>query len=296
MFYWISCQTMTLLNKPIMLVHAAPMLATRQLYSVTAHRLVIVLVIVSCLIGTVYPGKDKISRRATIAHQRITSRKQSYLYPPKRETIYKKNIQTSLYQAVCDKDISAVKLILSSSKQIDTNKKYLPWGNTALHIAVVKQSPTLAALLLKHPKTDSLTKNKLGISALDLAIALGSHTMVKTFTRASNFDPTKRDKAGESTINKLEKRNAWWAENLCRYLLRNSLQPTSHEPMQCMICFDTPAEILQAAANNPIDAHKKPEQLMSITRCCHALLCTQDKTEWLKRSSHRNCPACRKPL
>jgi len=272
-------------------------------YDITARKSAIALAATFLLINTTYPGKDKISRD-TILNQRTTPHRQRYLYPPKREAVYKKTVQASLYQAVCDKDIRAVKLILSSSTQIDTNKQYGFFQDTILHTAVKKKSPQLATLILNHPRTDSSIKNiSIGgpRTALDIALKSGSHNMIKTFTHASNFDPTKRDESGESTINKLEKRNAWWAENLCRHLLRNRLQldakhTTAREPMQCIICFETPAEILKAAANHPVDAYKKPVQLMSLTRCCHALLCTQDKTQWLNTNFHRNCPACRKPL
>lgn len=300
-------------------------------YDITAHTKAIALATALCLFGKAYPGKDKISRESILNQRATTKHRHRYLYHPRRESAYKKTVQTSLYQSVCDKDIDAAKLILSSSKQIDTNKQYGFFQNTILHTAVMKNSPQLAALILNHPNTDQSIKNKGGRTALDMAISSGSHTMIKTFIHRRNFDPTKRDETGESTINKLKKRNVLWAEKLCQNMLKNRLQldakqaksastmdskdaqtennmsasdhehhntnnRTAHEALQCMICFETPTEILKIAASHPIDAYKKPEQLMSITTCCHGLLCTQDKTEWLHVSFSSNCPTCRQLL
>lgn len=280
-------------------------------YTIRAHTRLIALVTAGCLIGTIYPGKNEHIRHhatkrqiAKIQHL-LTTTEQPYFIPQK------KNVTSFLYEAVRKGDIANIRLILSSSrkKDIPLNKHYGFFKDTLLHSAVKQKNRPLVTLLLNDPRIDPGTKNiSVGgpKTALDLAIASGSHNMIKTFINRHNFDPTQRDETGESTINKLARRNKLWAEKLCQNLLRKRLQTDTadseavnnpnDQKLECMVCFQTPAEICQTAKTNPLDIHKKPEKLMSITPCCHALLCTQDKKRWLNTSRNKNCPTCRKPL
>ena len=280
-------------------------------YNIRDHTQAIVLVTAGCLIGTVYPGKSEHIRHH--ATKRQIAKIQNLLTTAERQNFIpqKKNVTSFLYKAVRKGDIASVRLILSSSrkKDIHLNKHYGFFKDTLLHIAVKKENKPLVTLLLNDPRIDPSAKN---ISdggpktALDLAIASGSHNMIKIFIHRSNFDPTQRDETGESTINKLARLNKFWAEKLCQNVLINRLKieaaacqaanNTSDKKLECMICFQTPAEICQAA-KKPLDSQKKPEQLMSITPCCHVLLCTQDKTRWLQMPhGNKSCPTCRTPL
>lgn len=280
-------------------------------YTIRAHTRLIALVTAGCLSGMVYPGKSEHIRHhatkrqiAKIQHLLTTAEQQHF-------TPQKKNVTSFLYEAVRKGDIASVQLILSSSrkKDIHLNKHYGFFKDTLLHSAVKKKNKSLVTLLLNDPRIDPSAKNiSVGgrKTALDLAIASGSHNMIKTFISRGNFDPTQRDETGESTINKLARRNKFWAKKMCQNLLRNRLETEvaacqaasnpNDKKLECMICLQTAAEICQAAKINPLDVHKKPEQLMSITPCCPALLCTQDKKRWLNTSLNKNCPTCRKPL
>lgn len=281
-------------------------------YTIRAHTQAIVLVTAGCLSGMVYPGKSEHIRHhatkrqiAKIQHL-LTTAQQQHFIPQK------KNVTSFLYEAVGKGDIASVRLILSSSrkKDIHLNQHYGFFKDTLLHRAVKKENKSLVTLLLNDPRIDPSAKNiSAGVpkTALDLAIASGSHNMIKTFINRGNFDPTQRDKTGESTINKLARRNKMWAEKLCQNVLINrlkaeatALETADNRPdkkLACMVCLQTPAEICQAAQADPFDSQKKPEQLMSITTCCHGLLCTQDKKLWLQtRRGNKKCPTCREPL
>lgn len=275
-------------------------------YGITTQRFSATVLTAACLVSTLYAGKDHVSdHQRTARHQ--TVHRQTCFYRKKEHA------QSELYEAVRQNDIQKTASILSSAP-VDINKQYGFWRNTLLHRTVIEKRRKLTALLLKHPTTNPALKNisaKGGRTALDIAVEFGSHSMIKTFTRQKNFDPTCRDEHGKSTINKLAERKRSWAENLCRYHLKNSLKQeeqqikkakkkkaTEHTPtsMQCMVCLQTPQEILTAAATHPLDADKKPEQLMSITACCHKLVCADDKQQWLDVYLQKTCPNCREPL
>jgi hypothetical protein len=266
-------------------------------YDIIAHRILALLTAV-CLCNTAYAGKEQTSRHHhLLPHQK--NRKQN-CFNSKNNDIPVILKEKDLYQAVCDNDVRTAASLLLSLRKTPINKRYGLWYDTLLHTAVKKKSRKLVALLLRRSDIDLSQKN---ISfcgpktALDIALESGSHGMIKLLTRRKNFDPTYREQ-GESTINKLAQRNTVWAESLCQYVLKNQLRSTtpqaSKEQLTCMICLQTPAEIIKAASA-PVSTHNKPEQLMSITTCCHALLCSQDKKRWLDFSENKNCPNCRKP-
>lgn len=250
-------------------------------FGTTAQRMTCVFITISSLMGTTYPGRDQSSKQLGAQQQHR-----------QRNNVAKKNVIDSLYHALCKNDHQQAHRILSRLSQIKNPiKSKRLYRYSLLERAVKQKNCSIVSKILEFPQPIGCNLTK----AYNIALKSGSHRMIKTLTRRSNVDPTKRDESGESIINKLAQRNKAWADNLCSYVLMQQLQ-RNKKANTCMVCLATPQEIIATAAQDPADRTKKPKELMNLTTCCHGLLCEADKASWLASSEHKDCPNCRKPL